>query len=242
MKKIVVGTVVASVIAGATLIGLMTNSVSDRSIVQAKENVNQITQQHVKQPTANISNDSFRNIEAAKQSLVFEINGEASLFEGTYHFTIKQGDKIIMTDFGTASVGGPEWGKVNQTIIVPVNKLSLDNPLHIELYEIDQESGEQVRKINMPLTMYASSKKVDNESFRNLMITPVSVDYSLKGETFRGTYNYTLKHGEKVLASGFGTASIGAPDWGKVPYDWNRLGEHNQSTTITHKEADRHFN
>ncbi|MGO4696258.1 Gmad2 immunoglobulin-like domain-containing protein [Paenibacillus sp. 2TAB26] len=243
MKKIVIGTVVTSVIAGVTLIGLLTNSVSDRSIVQAKENVNQITQQHVKQPNASISNDSFHNIEAAKQSLVFEINGEASLFEGTYHFTIKQGDKIIMTGFGTASVGGPEWGKVNQTIIVPVNKLSLDIPLHIELYEIDQESGEQVRKINMPLTMYANSKKVDNESFRNLMITPVSVDYSLKGEArlSEGTYHYTLKHGEKVLASGFGTASIGAPDWGKVQYDWNRVGEHNQSTTITHKEADRHF-
>ncbi|MGO4347218.1 hypothetical protein AB4Z45_17175 [Paenibacillus sp. MCAF9] len=64
-----------------------------------------------------------------------------------------------MTDFGTASVGGPEWGKVNQTIIVPVNKLSLDIPLHIELYEIHQESVEQVRKVIIPLTMYASSKK-----------------------------------------------------------------------------------
>ncbi|MGO4347219.1 hypothetical protein AB4Z45_17180 [Paenibacillus sp. MCAF9] len=61
------------------------------------------------------------------------------------------------------------------------------------------------------------------------MITPVSVNYSLKGEArlSEGTYHYTLKHGEKVLASGFGTATIGAPDWGKVQYECNHVGEHN---------------
>ncbi|MNH46424.1 Immunoglobulin-like domain of bacterial spore germination [compost metagenome] len=50
-------------------------------------------------------------MKAEKQNLLFEIKGEASVYEGTYYYTIKQGDKIIASDFGTASAAGPDWGE-----------------------------------------------------------------------------------------------------------------------------------
>ncbi|QJD81779.1 Gmad2 immunoglobulin-like domain-containing protein [Cohnella herbarum] len=223
-KTLAIGTIAASVIAGSTLIGFLTTTIADRNTVQAKQIVMQEIQHQAKLPKPNLNvgiatnNDSFRNVAAYKQSLIFDLQGEARVFEGTYNYAIKQGRKIIASGFGTASMGGPEWGEVNQKIAVPVKKLSGHDPLTIELYEIDQESGKQVRKVNIPLTLGTSSAKSENESFRNMKIAPASLKYSIKGEArmFEGTYNYVVKQGEKEITTGFGTASIGAPDWGKV--------------------------
>ncbi|UVI28414.1 Gmad2 immunoglobulin-like domain-containing protein [Paenibacillus spongiae] len=224
MNKVTISTIVASVIAGTALFGFTSISIDNFSVAHAKEimkqeNHHQVKPPVTKQPEAEKAvNDSFRNIKAEKTSLLFEIKGEASVFEGTYNYSVKQGKKEIASGFGTASMGGPEWGKVKQMIAIPVNKLSAYAPLTIELYEIDQESGKQVRTVKMPLSLNKTGKSKGNEVFRKMTVAPVAVEYTVKGEArlHEGTYNYTVKQGKKEIASGFGTASIGAPEWGQV--------------------------
>ncbi|MBH5318421.1 spore gernimation protein [Paenibacillus sp. GSMTC-2017] len=220
MKKITIGAVAASVIAGATIVTILSTS-NDSIIAQAKEGVKQGAKHQL---VTNVSDskktvsESFRNIKVSKEKLLFQLKGEASVFEGTYHYTIKQGDKVIVEEFGSASIGGPDWGKINQQIEVPASKLSGDAPLTLELYEMDQESGKQVRKINISLTDMTQNKITNNDSFRNITVTPVSMSYSIKGEAKmnEGTYHYAVKQGNTVVASDYGTATIGAPEWGKV--------------------------
>lgn len=195
MNKTAIATIVASVIAGTSCFGYFTNVTIDRNV----DRIKQIdTHQQVKQPIANESN-SFRNIKVTSQSVAFVIKGEASVFEGTFHYTVKQGEKVIVENFGTASIGGPEWGKVEQQINIPWNKMSGHSPLTIELYEIDQESGQKVRVMQIPLTIGSDSNSYKNESFRNITVAPVSFEYSIKGEArlHEGTFNYDVKQGVK---------------------------------------------
>lgn len=220
MNKAAFGTITAAVFAGVTIFGFgILSTANDNNTAQAKPGIEQQQPLETKQPVENNSeSEAFRNIKTVKQKLQFQIKGEASVFEGTYHYSIKQGDKVIAADFGSASLGGPAWGKIDQKIDVPVNKLSSNAPLTIEIYEIDQESGKQVNKVSMPLFVNTNSKAKNNDQFRNISITPITLSYSLKGEArmHEGTYHYAVKQGNNIIVSDYGTTSIGAPDWGKI--------------------------
>jgi Immunoglobulin-like domain of bacterial spore germination len=221
MKKTTIGTIYATVIAGAAIFtfGLLSTN-NNNNTALAKEQAQQEVQQQpieTKQPVENNSEEAFRNIQTAKQKLQFQLKGEASVFEGTYHYNIKQGSKVIAEDFGQATTGGPAWGKIDQKIDIPVNKLSGNAPIFIELYEFDQESGKQMNTISMPLSVNTSIKGKNNEKFRNLSVTPSLISYSLKGEArmHEGSYHYAVKQGDNAIVTGYSTASMGAPDWGK---------------------------
>jgi len=221
MNKIAIGAFAVSVVAGATLIGFLTSSIEGRNFVQAKQiALYEATQQQKSIPPAGslANSDSFRNVKAVKQSLVFELKGEARVSEGTYNYAVKQGMKTIVFGYGTASIGAPEWGTVAQKIVVPADKLSGDAPLVLEVYEINQENGERVNRIRTPLTLDANAGINGNDAFRNLKAAPVSVNYKITGEArmLEGTYLYTVKQDRQEIVSGFGTASSGAPDWGKM--------------------------
>jgi len=215
MIKTTITTIAATLIAGATTYAAP--SIMDRNVAKDKQVE---THQQTKQIAVNQSDsDSFRSIEAALQNLSFTIKGEARVFEGTYHYTVKQGRKVILQSFGTVSKGGPEWGEFEQKIDIPVNKLIGDTPLTLEIFELDQEeNGKQIREVTIPLTKTVSNKIYKNDSFRNIMVETATHEYSLTGEArlFEGTYHYAVKQGDKEITTGFGTASIGAPDWGKI--------------------------
>ncbi|MFD0586522.1 Gmad2 immunoglobulin-like domain-containing protein [Paenibacillus sp. GCM10027627] len=218
MKKAAIGTIAATVIAGASLVGYIATSFDDRNVALANQLAKKAVHQKDNGAVAPKQEESFRNVKAEKKSFVFDLKGEASVFEGTYHYAVKQGGKVIASDFGTASAGGPEWGKMEQRITIPADKLAIDLPLTVELYEVDQESGKQVRKISIPVTLDTNGKTYENESFRGLKLLPVSLEYTVKGEAqmHEGTFHYNVLQGGKVVANGYDTASIGAPDWGAI--------------------------
>ncbi|WP_152393504.1 Gmad2 immunoglobulin-like domain-containing protein [Paenibacillus guangzhouensis] len=166
-----------------------------------------LMQQQVKEQT-------FRNVKLSESTVTYTIKGDAQVHEGTYHYTLKQNGKILAKGFGTASMGAPEWGKINQQISISSNKLAGNKGLTAEMYEIDSATGKQVNNITVPLNK--SDKSAKNKVFRNMKLSESKVTYSVKGEAqvHEGTYHYAVKQDSKVLVKGFGTASFGAPEWG----------------------------
>ncbi|WP_234405565.1 Gmad2 immunoglobulin-like domain-containing protein [Paenibacillus sp. IHBB 10380] len=168
-----------------------------------------------------VNNKVFRDIKlvpATKTTIEYSVTGQASVFEGTYQYVVKQGERVIVKGFGTASQGGPEWGTISQTISIPKRKLNGNQPLTLGLFEIDAESGAAVNKLTVPLN---ASKTRNNKVFRNIKLTPATkttIEYTVTGEAsvFEGTYQYAVKQGERVIVKGFGTASQGGPEWGTI--------------------------
>ncbi|SFS63033.1 Gmad2 immunoglobulin-like domain-containing protein [Marininema halotolerans] len=56
----------------------------------------------------------------------------------------------------------------------------------------------------------------ENSAFRNVSKGSPSVEYVITGKArvWEGTYLYRVKDGKKIISNGFGTASVGAPEWG----------------------------
>ncbi|UHA75927.1 spore gernimation protein [Paenibacillus sp. 481] len=175
------------------------------------------------------SNKAFRQVKQVGSVVTYTIKGEASLFEGTYNYAVKQGGKVVATGFGTASKGGPEWGTFTQAISIPANKLSGKQPLTLEMFEMDQESGKAINKVVMSLSTTPSKKVAGNKVFRQVKHVNTAMTYTVKGEAnvFEGAYQYAVKQGNTVVAKGFGEASKGGPEWGtftqKVTVPANKL-------------------
>ncbi|TVX88305.1 Gmad2 immunoglobulin-like domain-containing protein [Paenibacillus agilis] len=222
MKTKTIAIVTASILAGSSLLGYVGTTWAGKQqqpSAQTKQEVkipNVLAQKPQQEKT--YSNDAFRNIGEVKLSEQYVIKGEARVFEGNYNYVVKQGSKVITKGFNTASKGGPEWGTFSQTITVPVNKLNSMQPLTVELFEVDMESGKEVRKVVVDLNGKGSVKQ--NDSFRGVKVVSANVQVAIKGEAqvHEGTYNYAVKQGNKVIAQGFGTASMGAPEWGQVKH------------------------
>ncbi|WP_314590353.1 Gmad2 immunoglobulin-like domain-containing protein [Paenibacillus terrigena] len=170
------------------------------------------------QPTAlmqqQVKDQNFRNVKIAESTVTYTIKGDAQVHEGTYHYTLKQHGKVLAKGFGTASMGAPEWGTINQQISVSSSKLSGNKGLSLEMYEVDSATGDHVNNVTVPL--HKSNNTAKNKVFRNLKLSESTVTYTAKGEAKvnEGTYHYATKQDGKTLVKGFGTASIGAPDWG----------------------------
>ncbi|MFC4077785.1 Gmad2 immunoglobulin-like domain-containing protein [Salinithrix halophila] len=157
----------------------------------------------------------FRRVKVSKPQVVYEVKGEARVFEGTYHYRVKDGEKIIAKGWGTASEGGPEWGVFSQTIRLPKSKDAMKANLKLELFEESPKDGSEVNRLVLPLRNGIHQKK--NGAFRNIQIHEPKVEYRVSGEArvFEGTYDYAVSDGHNYLAKGWGTASKGAPEWGK---------------------------
>ncbi|UNK17146.1 Gmad2 immunoglobulin-like domain-containing protein [Paenibacillus sp. N3/727] len=208
MKNKTIALLTATILTGSAFAGFMNTTLADQA--QPKS----VTQQQVKKATDKQQQKMFRNIKIMESAFTFTVKGEASLFEGTYQYAVKQGNKIVAKGFGTASKGGPEWGTFSQYISIPKSKLFGDKPMTLELFVIDQATGASVNKLTVPMNKIGEAKQ--NQVFRNTKVTSSAVVYTVKGEAslFEGTYQYAVKQGNKIVAKGFGTASKGGPEWG----------------------------
>lgn len=109
--------------------------------------------------------------EAVQSQIKYQLTGEGRLFEGTYYYRVKNLNETIVQGYGTASIGGPAWGRISQTIKVPKNKLG-DNT-DLELYVVDEESGKETDKLTISLTMGEDGQTFKNKLFRNIKVTQV---------------------------------------------------------------------
>lgn len=79
-------------------------------------------------------NQAFRNV-TGQVKYVYEVEGEARVFEGTYHFEVSDGHHILVKGFGTSTKGAPEWGTFHEKIEVPRQAVPVNGTLVLELYE-----------------------------------------------------------------------------------------------------------
>lgn len=69
-----------------------------------------------------------------------------------------------------------------------------------------------------PATDHVTTK---NGRFRNVSVRKAAEgEYTIAGEArvFEATYSYVVEDGHDELASGFGTTSAGAPEWGRFSF------------------------
>ena len=157
----------ATVLIGS-VIGIQSITKADRSEMLSPQSSQQQMSKSEKVRISKETSATFRNIKT-DQIEQFMLTGKASVFEGTYQYVVKQGERVIVKGFGTASQGGPEWGTISQTISISKSKLSGKEPLIVEIFEIDQESGAVVNNLAAPLN---ASETRNNHVFRKIKLTP----------------------------------------------------------------------
>ncbi|MEQ7052794.1 Gmad2 immunoglobulin-like domain-containing protein [Paenibacillaceae sp. P-4] len=227
MKKTKIAIATATLLAGTAFAGFMNTTWAG----QVELNTKSIAQ---KQTLAKLQQNMFRDIKVEETDVIYTVKGEANVFEGNFQYVVKQGDTEITKGFGTASKGGPEWGIFSQDITISKSKLSADQTLTLELYEEDAATGEPMNKLEFPMNENGEEK--GNKAFRDAKVIITAVTYAVKGEAnvHEGTYHYAVKHGDKVVTQGFGTASKGGPEWGAFEQTINApVAEMTNGTTLS---------
>lgn len=90
-------------------------------------------------PLEEIENNSYQN-SAFRQihghgTYLYEIHGEARVWEGTYHYEVSDGHNVLVKGFGTVSKGAPQWSPFEEFIRIPKEKTPVNGSLILELYE-----------------------------------------------------------------------------------------------------------
>jgi hypothetical protein len=96
----------------------------------------------------------------------YEVTGQARVWEATYHYRIKAGNKELIEGYGTATVGAPEWGDFKKIIKVSKKKCK---KLTLELFEISQKDGTEINKLTIPLDNI-KGKTFHNKTFKNVKV------------------------------------------------------------------------
>lgn len=159
-------------------------------------------------------NSSFRNLEVSEPFVEYIVNGKARTNEGTFHYRVKDGSRILITGWSIASVGGPEWGSFQVSIHLPKSKSALKTDLTLEMFEKSAKDGSEVNKLVLPLQ--EGNSTVTNGVFKEIQVSKPHVIYYVYGEAkvHNGLYKYAVHEGHDYLVEGIGVASAASPDWG----------------------------
>jgi len=214
MNKKIIALSTAVVIGGSAFFGVMNTSWAQKFSQQFDQS---FLKPAVKAAEDTAKEEAFRNVKVSDRIVQYIVSGKARVHEGTYNYTVKQSGEVVAEGFGTASMGAPEWGTFTQEVSIPANKLSDDQALTMELFQIDMESGDAVNQTNFDLNKESAvSSRKAAKTFHSIKVSDSNVQYTVTGKArvHEGTYNYAVKQDDVVVAEGFGTASMGAPEWG----------------------------
>lgn len=159
-------------------------------------------------------NSSFRNLEVTEPFVEYIVNGKARIYEGTFHYRVKDKNRILITGWTMTSVGAPEWGNFHVSIHLPKSRSALKTDLTLEMFEISAKDGSEINKLVIPLQ--EGDSPVTNEAFKDVQINKPHVIYYVYGEakTPGGFYKYAVQEGHDYLVEGIGAASATSSDWG----------------------------
>jgi hypothetical protein len=79
-------------------------------------------------------NQAFRNV-TGQAKYIYQVQGEARVFEANYHFEVSDGHDVLVQGYGTSTHGAPEWGTFQETIEIPRSSVPINGTLLLELYE-----------------------------------------------------------------------------------------------------------
>lgn len=95
--------------------------------------------------------DVFRNVSVTGTNGEYTVTGEASVFEGTFYYTVEDGhDYLIEETVVTVEEGAPNWSDFEFQIAIPQDKLT-NTTLTLELYEKSAENGEPIHHVTLQL-------------------------------------------------------------------------------------------
>ncbi|MDQ0253433.1 hypothetical protein J2S74_000805 [Evansella vedderi] len=179
-----------------------------------------------------LENEAFKIFEPSPNAEVeteLVVRGLAKVYEGTVHYELEDGHYIFASGFVTASNGAPDWGEFE--IFIDLRDVP-SGAATLYLFEESAKDGAwHKNQLAIPLEV-ANEKEVvepnnpgpevvlENESFKIFDPAPnseVENQLVVRGlaRVYEGTVQYELEDGHYIFASGFVTASNGAPDWGE---------------------------
>lgn len=97
------------------------------------------------------ANQRFRNVSVKRlEEHIFEITGQAQVFEATLSWVVEDGHYELEKGFTTTSAGAPEWGDF--TFTVEVEKKRSNSTLHLIIFESSAKDGS--RQYELPILLY----------------------------------------------------------------------------------------
>lgn len=159
------------------------------------------------------NHQAFRNVQVAEPKIKYVFHGEVRIWEAVFQYRVKADGVVLKEGYKEASVGAPEWGDFVLDFTFPKSQVA-GKTLELELYEISLKDGSEINKLIIPL------QNIEGNTYQNQIFRQVTGQakyiYEVQGEArvFEATYQFEVSDGHNVLAQGFGTASIGAPEWG----------------------------
>lgn len=96
------------------------------------------------------SNSKFRNVRVVEVVTgIFEIKGEARVFEATLNYILRQENEVSDEAFATASKGAPDWGNFSFTVNATIFKPNV--PLYLMLFETSAKDGSRQDELSIRL-------------------------------------------------------------------------------------------
>jgi len=71
------------------------------------------------------------------------------MFEATYNWVVEDGHNELLSGYGTADAGAPEFG--NFSFVVHIKKSRANSTLHLILFETSANDGSRQHELPVPL-------------------------------------------------------------------------------------------
>ena len=95
------------------------------------------------------SNERFENVIVTKITEdSIAISGKAQVFEATFNWVLKQGNKEIKSGYQTTDAGAPEWGNFKFGLSIASQS---DSTMHLVLFESSAKDGSRMSELAIPL-------------------------------------------------------------------------------------------
>lgn len=96
------------------------------------------------------ANDRFRKVTVEKVAEdKFRIQGEAQVFEANINWSVEDGHKELKNGYTTATIGAPEWGTFDFTIVA--EKERENSTLQLVLFEMSMKDGSRQHELAIVL-------------------------------------------------------------------------------------------
>lgn len=96
------------------------------------------------------SNEVFKNVHVQKTGeTTYLVAGQARVFEGVYHYLVRDGNEVIIDGRGKTDAAAPAFGKFSFS--VDVNKKTTIDGLYLVLFEVGAKDGSLQHELPIPL-------------------------------------------------------------------------------------------
>jgi hypothetical protein len=104
--------------------------------------------------TADLMNNSFRNIHFTGNNGEYNVSGEARVFEASFAYSVSDGHEVFVEKHQQTSEGAPAWAPFSFEIKIPEEDLPINGTLMLELFYFSPKDGEKTDILAVPLEKF----------------------------------------------------------------------------------------